>query len=108
MDKVQLYSSPLKTHPFKRLKFGVEESSQGFPMSGVRFAETVADGLPELVVPVIVGVVRNFLFDKLPQPLNQVRIRRVGRQIHKLDIQLLGSLPDQRALLVSGIVQDEH
>jgi len=25
-------------------------------MSGVRFAETVADGLPELVVPVIVGV----------------------------------------------------
>ena len=77
-------------------------------MSGVRFAETVADGLPELVVPVIVGVVRNFLFDKLPQPLDQVQIRRVGRQIHKLDIQLLGSLPDQRALLVSGIVQDEH
>ena len=56
-------------------------------------------------VGVVPGVQALFL-DELPQPLNQVEIRRVGRQETQFDVQAGRGCPHQGTVLIAGIVQE--
>ena len=59
---------------------------------------------------IILGVQAAF-FHQLPKPLNQVELRRIGRQKQQLDVQVGGDLLHQPAALIPGVVQyhrDRH
>lgn len=47
------------------------------------------------------------LFDKLPEPFNQVEIGRVSRQKTQLNLQAGGSGLDQSTFLITRIVQEQ-
>lgn len=69
--------------------------------------EALLDGGRELLVLGVVGRTQALRLDELPDPLDQVQIGRVRRQVQQFDPQLLGQIVYQRALLVACIVQHQ-
>src|SRR5512135_3622338 len=61
---------------------------------------------PEEVL--VVPARQALLLDELPQPLDQVQVRRVRRQEQQLDPKLLGQLLHHGAALIAGVVQDQR
>ena len=58
-------------------------------------AEEVFTGGHKFLVGFVVFVVEDFLFEKFPQPFNQVQIRRVARQKMKLNVRFFQILLHQ-------------
>lgn len=67
--------------------------------------QTTIDGLAEFKEGSIVAAVERLLFDELPQPLDQVQIGRIRRQKLQADVQALGQIHHQGAMLIAGVVQ---
>src|SRR4051812_34818700 len=53
----------------------------------------------------VVPAGQDLLLYELPQPLDEVQVRRVRRQVQQLDPQLCGQEPHHLALLVAGVIQ---
>jgi hypothetical protein len=64
--------------------------------------QTIRNSGAELIVLVVMLVVQDFLFDELPEPLNQVQIGGVGWQEDKPNLKPLRFLQNQLALSLSG------
>ena len=67
--------------------------------------KTLLDGRVELVVLVVIGGTQAVALDELPDPFDQVQVRRVRRQVQHFYVQLLRQVCHQRALLVCRVVQ---
>jgi len=74
-------------------------------VGGVGLAQAVGDrGFEGGKVGVVVGIPALFL-DELPEPFDQIEIRRVGGQEAQFDLQLGGGSQDQGAFLITGVVE---
>jgi hypothetical protein len=51
--------------------------------------------------------IETLLLDKLPEALDQIQIRRVGREEKKFNMQLSGQPLDEAAVLIAGIIQNK-
>ena len=65
---------------FKALKAQGQQGVKRSAMGGLRLCQALNDGGFEGREVGVVGGVQALLFDELPQPLNQVEVRGIGRQ----------------------------
>ena len=70
-------------------------------------SQTILNGLFEVRKGVVVNGVETFLFDKLPESLNQIEVWRIGGKEKKFETQVSGQILDKLAMLIAGIVQDK-
>jgi hypothetical protein len=70
-----------------------------------QFGDTHIDTVPEGVKLIVVSAIQHFLFDEAPQPLNQVQVWGVRRQIKEFYSKLCGLVGNRPAFLLSRIVQ---
>src|SRR5512135_811257 len=102
------------TSPGQKLRFlkGLEpERQQGLDRSSVLALDpfqTLRDRCLEPGEVFVVPAGQALLLHELPQPLDQVQVRRVGGQEQQLDPEFLGQLLDQHAPLIAGVVQDQR
>src|SRR2546428_11299155 len=68
--------------------------------------EAVPNGVLKGCAIRIVLRVEPFLFDKLPQSLNQIKSRGIGVHVEQCDAQGCGQGLAERTALIAGIVQD--
>ena len=68
---------------------------------------TFSNSLFEQIEVSIVFRIQTFLLDKLPQPFNQVEIRRIGGQIEQVDFQQGGCGPDEPTFLITDIIKNQ-
>lgn len=71
----------------------VEDGLRGAPKGGKRAVIAIACNLP---------------LQLFPEVLNQIQVRRIGREIEQFDPQRAGRLHDRRRLVVGRVVQDHH
>ena len=76
-------------------------------MFRVGLTETVENRRFERRKVRIVFRVQTFFLDKLPEPFDQVKVRRVSRQETQFNIEAVGQGHDECAFLITGIIQEE-
>ena len=77
-------------------------------MDGTDLRQTGLDRGPELVEPGMVLAVEFLSLDELPQPLNQIQVGGVRRQVQQGNSQLGGQSLYRGVSLVAGVVQHER
>ena len=75
-------------------------------MCGVRLCYTLNDGGSKRGEVRVIRGVEALLFDELPQPLNEVKIRGIGREETQLNLSAGGERHDLGTALVAGVIQD--
>ncbi len=70
--------------------------------------EDVLHGAPKGRKGGVIAIARHFALEVLPEALNQVQIRRIGRQIEQFDPQCLRCLRDWGRLIVRRVVQHDQ
>ena len=76
-------------------------------MFGMGLSKTSRDSIFESVEGIIILGVKTFLFDKFPQPFNQVQIWRVRRQEQQFNIKYVSHIHNQVTTLVASIIQNK-
>ncbi len=65
------------------------------------------DGIGKFRKGFVVAVFDDFLFKKFPEPLNEIQIWRIGREIMEDDVQPLRFRLDAVGAIVAGVVQKD-
>ncbi len=77
-------------------------------MVGWHLGKTLHDRVLKGSAVRIVLRVETLLFDKLPQPLNQIEIGGISGQVQHFDAQRRGEGLHQGTALIAGVIQDDR
>ena len=100
-----LYSERLGFEDLESLKLECEQRIEFLPMLTMRAVENGRDGVLEVGESLVVLGVERFLLRKLPQPLDEVQVRGIGRKKEQINSQRLGGRLCEGAALVGGVVE---
>jgi len=68
--------------------------------TGTQTGDTGIGAVSEGFEFIVMGAIQNFLFDETPQPLDQIQVWRVRRQIKEFYPKLYGPVGDRLALIL--------
>jgi hypothetical protein len=88
---------------FKALKAQSQQGAKRSAMGGLRLRQALGEGGFEGCEVGIVGGIQALLFDELPQPLNQVEVRGIGRQKTDLKVEAGGEGDNLRTALRASL-----
>ena len=75
-----------------------------FAMVDFYFAKATIDCSTKGSEGVVMTTIQDLFLSELPQPFNQVQVRRIRRQEQQFDIQTLGQVLHQDTMLVPSVV----
>ncbi len=78
----------------KQLEFHSHQSLHIRFETGSQVGDTGIYAVSESFEFIVIGAIQHFLFDEAPQPLNQVQVWRVRRQIKEFDPKLRSLVGD--------------
>ena len=71
------------------------------------FLQATVDRAAKIGEGGVVPSVKHSLLNETPQPFDQIQVRRIRRQEHQLDVQLLCQFLHQGTMLITRVVQDD-